>query len=102
MYDGGAGSRRLDRGRAAGARRGCGHGGAGARDGLAEVVFVEFDAQAVDAEPGARDHRRPEPEERVGHHGARTGAVQPQAYSGSFGGKVAGCGRSFSRLWMVS
>ena len=29
-------------------------------------------------------------------------AVQPQAISGSRDGNVAGCGRSLSRLWMVS
>ena len=76
--------------------------GAGARDRFLQVVLVHFDADEVDAELRAGHRRSAEPEERVGH---RPGAGRPcrrRHYSGSRGGNVAGCGRSLSRLWMVS
>ena len=66
-------------------------------------MLVDFDADEVDAE-AERRRRRVLPRPRNGSMATLT-RLRPcslRQYSAIRGGNVAGCGRSLSRLWIVS
>ena len=72
------------------------------RDRLVEVLAGRVPPDEIEPEPRAGHGRAAEPGERVQHHRPLPAPCSRRQYSGSRTGNVAGCGRSFSRLLIVS